>query len=80
MCDGSCGKKRRGPRSLNGRKQKSTGDKPSIVCILETSGIAEAASPPQLLELPVFGGCWAGARLNPNSSLFSVLEGGERDS
>ena len=46
MCDGSCGKKRRGPRSLNGRKQKLTGDKPSIVCVLETSGISEAAFPP----------------------------------
>lgn len=40
------GKKYPGPRSLNGRKQKSIGDKPSIVRVLETFGKYEAAFPP----------------------------------
>lgn len=33
---GSHGKKYQGPHSLNGRKQKSIADKPSIVDVLET--------------------------------------------
>lgn len=43
------GKKYPGPRSLNGRKQKLIGDKPSIVHVLETFGMYEAVFPP---------GCW----------------------
>lgn len=40
------GKKYPVPRGLNGRKQKSIGDKPSIVRVLETFGMYEAAFPP----------------------------------
>lgn len=70
----SRGKKYRGPRSLNGRKQKSVGDQPSIVCVLVDFGMYEAAFPPAV-ELPVFGGCHGGARSHHNFSCLHLSAG-----